>query len=45
MSRVTLKDTQRERRVFAARSAAALLLVLALFGILLSRYHTLQIDD
>ena len=45
MSRVTLKDTQRERRVFAARSATALLLVLALFGILLSRYHTLQIDD
>lgn len=45
MPRVALKDTQRERRVFAARSVAALLLVLALFGILLSRYHTLQIDD
>ena len=45
MSRVALKDTQRERRIFAARSAVALLLVLALFGVLLSRYHTLQIDD
>ncbi len=44
-SRIALKDTQREQRIFAARTFSALLIVLALLAILLSRYYTLQIDD
>jgi penicillin-binding protein 2 len=42
-SRVALKDTRRELRIYSARSFAALLSVVALLALLLARYYTLQI--
>ncbi|MFK8041848.1 penicillin-binding protein 2 [Congregibacter sp.] len=44
-SRVVLKDTQREQRIFGARSLVALVFVVALLGVLLARYYSLQIND
>jgi penicillin-binding protein 2 len=44
-SRVALKDTRRELRIYSARSFAALLSVVALLALLLARYYTLQITD
>ncbi|WP_439107596.1 penicillin-binding protein 2 [Congregibacter sp.] len=44
-SRVVLKDTQREQRIFGARSLVALGFVMALLGVLLARYYSLQISE
>ncbi|WOJ97940.1 penicillin-binding protein 2 [Congregibacter brevis] len=44
-SRVVLKDTQREQRIFGARSLVALVFVVALLGVLLARYYSLQINE
>ena len=44
-SRIALKDTQREQRIYGARTATALLFVLGLLGVLLMRYYTLQVSD
>ena len=44
-SRIALKDTQREQRIYSARSATALLFVVALLAVLLGRYYSLQISD
>lgn len=44
-SRVVLKDTQREQRIFGARSLVALGFVVALLGVLLARYYSLQINE
>ena len=44
-SRIALKDTQREQRIYSARSATALLFVVALLAVLLGRYYALQISD
>jgi penicillin-binding protein 2 len=40
-----LKDPHRESRIYAARTIAAILLVVGLLGIILARYHTLQIVE
>ncbi|WOJ91986.1 penicillin-binding protein 2 [Congregibacter variabilis] len=44
-TRVVLKDTQREQRIFGARSLVALGFVTLLLGVLLARYYGLQIND
>ncbi|MDP5070172.1 MAG: penicillin-binding protein 2, partial [Congregibacter sp.] len=44
-SRVVLKDTQREQRIFGARSLVALGFVVVLLGVLLVRYYSLQINE
>lgn len=44
-SRIALKDTRREQRIFAARSFVALLFVVVLLGVLLLRYYSLQISE
>ncbi|WP_439102084.1 penicillin-binding protein 2 [Congregibacter sp.] len=44
-SRVVLKDTQREQRIFGARSLVALVFVVLLLGVLLARYYSLQINE
>ncbi|EAQ97204.1 penicillin-binding protein 2 [Congregibacter litoralis] len=44
-SRVVLKDTQREQRIFGARSLVALGFVVLLLGLLLARYYNLQINE
>lgn len=44
-SRVGLKDTRREQRIFGARTLVAAFFVLLLVGVLLVRYYTLQIRD
>ena len=43
--RIALKDPRREQSVFAARSLTALVSVLVLLGVLLTRYYTLQISE
>jgi len=43
--RIALKDPQREQSVFAARSLTAVIIVLALLGVLLTRYYSLQISE
>lgn len=42
---VALKDPHRESRIYSARTVTAILLVLAALGIILARYHTLQITE
>ncbi|MFT4767141.1 MAG: penicillin-binding protein 2 [Glaciecola sp.] len=44
-SRVVLKDTQREQRIFGARSLVAFGIVVLLLGVLLVRYYNLQINE
>ena len=44
-SRIALKDPRREQRIYAARSFAALLIVVLMLGVLVSRYWTLQIRE
>ena len=44
-SRVALKDTQRELRIYGARTVTALLIVAGLLCLLLARYYTLQVTD
>lgn len=44
-TRVVLKDTQREQRIFGARSLVALGFVTLLLGVLLVRYYSLQINE
>ncbi len=44
-SRIALKDPQREQQVFTNRTAVAFAVVLAMLGILLSRYYSLQISE
>lgn len=44
-SRIALKDPRREQRVYAARSLAAVVIVLFMLGVLVSRYWTLQIRE
>ncbi|EED31519.1 penicillin-binding protein 2 [gamma proteobacterium NOR5-3] len=45
VTRVVLKDTQREQRIFGARSLVALGFVTLLLGVLLVRYYSLQINE
>ena len=40
-----LKDPHRESRIYAARTIAAILLVIGLLAVVLARYHTLQIIE
>ncbi len=42
---IALKDPHRESRIYSARTVAAILIVLALLGIILARYHSLQITE
>lgn len=42
---IALKDPHRESRIYSARTVAAVLIVLAMLGIILARYHTLQITE
>ena len=42
---IALKDPHRESRIYSARTVAAILIVLALLGIVLARYHSLQITE
>ena len=42
---IALKDPHRESRIYSARTVTAILIVLALLGVILSRYHSLQIDE
>lgn len=44
-SRIALKDTRREQRIYSARSFAALFIVAALLLVLLARYYSLQIKE
>ena len=42
---IALKDPHRESRIYSARTVAAILIVLALLGVILARYHSLQITE
>lgn len=42
---IALKDPHREARIFSARTVAAVLVVIGLLGLILVRYHSLQITD
>ena len=42
---IALKDPRRESRIYSARTVTAMALVLGLLGIVLSRYHSLQITE
>lgn len=42
---IHLKDLHREARVYSARTVTAIILVLGLMGVILVRYHTLQITE
>ncbi|RLQ21245.1 penicillin-binding protein 2 [Seongchinamella sediminis] len=42
---IALKDPHRESRIYSARTVAAVLVVLALLGVILARYHSLQITE
>jgi penicillin-binding protein 2 len=42
---IALKDSHREARIFSARTVTAIILVLGLLGVILARYHTLQITE
>ncbi|MEM6302700.1 MAG: penicillin-binding protein 2 [Pseudomonadota bacterium] len=44
-SRIALKDTRREQRIYSARASVALLFVAGLLGTLLVRYYGLQISE
>jgi penicillin-binding protein 2 len=40
-----LKDPHRESRIYGARTVTAIILVIGLLGVILARYHTLQITE
>ena len=42
---IALKDPHRESRIYSARTVTAILVVLGLLGVILSRYHSLQVID
>jgi penicillin-binding protein 2 len=42
---IHLKDPHREARVYSARTVVAVVVVLALLGVILARYHSLQITE
>ncbi|PLW67510.1 penicillin-binding protein 2 [Pseudohalioglobus lutimaris] len=42
---IALKDPHRESRIYSARTVTAILIVLALLGVILTRYHGLQITE
>ncbi len=42
---IALKDPQRESRIYQARTIFAILIVLALLGVIVARYHNLQITE
>ena len=42
---IQLKDPHREARIYNARTVAAIILVLGLLGVVLVRYHSLQITE
>jgi penicillin-binding protein 2 len=42
---IALKDPHRESRIYSARTVTAILVVLGLLGVILSRYHSLQITE
>ena len=42
---IALKDPHREARIYSARTVTAILLVLALLGVILGRYYSLQITE
>ena len=42
---IALKDPHRESRIYSARTVTAILIVLALLGVILARYHSLQITE
>ncbi len=43
--RITLKDPNREARIYGLRTITAVLLVIALLGVILLRYYDLQINN
>lgn len=45
VSRIALKDPQREQLIYGTRTLFAVVVVLALLGVLMVRYYTLQIRD
>lgn len=45
LNKIALKDQHLEMRIYNARTAIAITLVLALLGIVLARYYTLQITE
>ena len=42
---IALKDPHRESRIYSARTVTAILIVLSLLGVILTRYHSLQITE
>ena len=42
---ITLKDPHRESRTYSARTVTAVIAVLALMGVVLVRYYSLQITE
>ena len=42
---IALKDPHRESRIYSARTVTAILIVLSLMGVILTRYHSLQITE
>ena len=42
---IALKDQHRESRIYSARTVMAITIVLALLGIILARYFSLQVTD
>lgn len=42
---IQLKDPHREARVYSARTVVAVMVVLGLLGVILARYHSLQITE
>ena len=42
---IALKDPHRESRIYSARTVTAILIMLALLGVILGRYYGLQITD
>jgi penicillin-binding protein 2 len=42
---IALKDPHRESRIYSARTVTAILIVLSLLGVVLTRYHSLQITE
>ncbi len=45
LSKIALKDQHLEMRIYNARTAIAIIVVLALLGIVLARYYSLQINE
>ncbi len=42
---IALKDPHRESRIYSARTVTAILVVLGMLGIILARYHSLQVTE